>query len=243
MMIKLQERVVVSKICMVNWCNFMRILLIEDSVRLRRSLSDGLKKAGYVTDMTGDGSEGLWLAESHDYDVIILDLMLPGMDGLTLLTKLRQKQNGVHVLILSARDTVDDRVMGLSKGADDYMVKPFAFEELLARVQALVRRRYGVKQNQITIGDLIIDLDKKTVFCMNTEIELPPREYALLELLALRKGSVVSRQEIEEHIYDEHVEPASNVVDAAICSLRKRFDQAGQAPLIKTKRGQGYLID
>ena len=132
----------------------MRILLIEDSDKLQRSISTGLRNAGYKVDVTGDGIDGFWRAESYDFDVIILDLMLPGMDGLTLLHRLRKQEKNVHVLILSARDTVEDRVNGLSLGADDYLVKPFAFDELLARIQALIRRRYGIKHSIISIGDL-----------------------------------------------------------------------------------------
>ena len=196
----------------------MRILLIEDSKRLQRSLAMGLRKAGYRIDVTGDGEEGLWSAESHDYDVIILDLMLPKLDGLTILRRLREQGKAVHVLILTAKDTVEDRVEGLQSGADDYLVKPFAFEELLARVQALVRRRYGIKKPFIPIGHLQIDTTKRMVTQKAKAIELPPREYALLEFLALRRGMIVSRREIEEHIYDERVEPMSNVIDAAICS-------------------------
>lgn len=221
----------------------MRILLIEDSKRLQRSLAMGLKKAGYRIDVTGDGEDGLWFAESYDYDVIILDLMLPKLDGLTILRRLREQEKTVHVLILTAKDTVQDRVEGLQSGADDYLVKPFAFEELLARVQALVRRRYGIKKPFIPIGHLQIDTTKRMVTQKAKAIELPPREYALLEFLAMRKGTVVSRREIEEHIYDERVEPMSNVIDAAICSLRKKIDKPGKPSLIKTRRGMGYIIE
>lgn len=219
----------------------MRILLIEDSERLQRSISMGLRKAGYRVDMTGDGEEGLWYAESHDYDVIILDLMLPGLDGLTILHRLREKRNPVHVLILSAKDTLEDRVTGLRNGADDYLVKPFAFDELLARVQALFRRRYGIKDDVVTVGGLRIDTAARTVTRDGKSLELPPREYALLELLALNRGKLVTRPAIEERIYDD-VEPFSNVVDSAICALRKRIDEPGQPSHIQTRRGHGYMI-
>jgi DNA-binding response OmpR family regulator len=221
----------------------MRILLIEDSTRLQRSLKIGLKKAGYSIDVTGDGEEGLWFAESYGYDVIILDLMLPKLDGLTILRRLREQDKNVHVLILTAKDTVEDRVQGLQSGADDYLIKPFAFEELLARVQALVRRHYGVKKPCISIGELQIDTMKRRVTRKGKEIELPPREYALLEFLAMRKGMLVSRMEIEQHIYDEHAEPLSNVIDAAVCSLRKKIDETGKPSLITTRRGMGYIIE
>ena len=221
----------------------MRILLIEDSERLQRSISTGLRKAGYKVDVSGDGNEGLWFAESFNYDVIILDLMLPGLDGLSLLSRLRRGKKLVHVLILSARDTVEDRVLGLESGADDYLVKPFSFDELLARIQALIRRRYGIKTNTINLGDLSIDIHGQTVSRSGRAIELSPREYYLLEFLALQRGRVVSRAEIEEHIYDERVEPMSNVVDSAVCSLRKKIDKPGSGSIIKTRRGHGYIIE
>ena len=221
----------------------MKLLLVEDAKHLQRALALGLRKAGYALDVTGNGREGLWLAESHDYDAIILDLMLPELDGLALLQQLRAKGKQTHVLILTARDTVDDRVRGLQAGADDYLVKPFAFEELLARVQALCRRSYGVKQSRIVVGDLALDLSNKAVERSGTAIRLKPREYALLEFLALRRGQVVARSEIEAHIYDEQVDPMSNVVDSAICVLRKKISLAGSAPLIHTRHGQGYVLE
>ena len=221
----------------------MRVLLVEDSKRLQRSISRGLRKEGFKVDVTGEGNEGLWYVESFDYDVIVLDLMLPGLDGLSILRQMRKKQRPASVLILSARDTIDDRVEGLEAGADDYLVKPFAFEELLARVRALIRRRYGVKQNTLSLGRLQIDLEKRLVSHGKKLLELPPREYSVLELLALRKGSVVSRAEIEEHIYDEQKELMSNVVDAAISTLRKELKKVGMGSLIKTRRKAGYIIE
>ena len=221
----------------------MRILIIEDSTRLQRSISMGLRNAGFKVDVTGDGNEGLWFIESNEYDVVILDLMLPGLDGLSILKKVRQKQNPVHVLILSAKDTVNDRINGLNLGADDYLIKPFAFEELLARIQSLIRRRYQVKSNTIHSGDLEIDLNKRSISRNGKAIKLPPREYALLEFLALNKGKVVSRSRIEEHIYDEHTDLLSNAVDAAISSLRKKIDNSGRESIIKTRRGHGYIIE
>ncbi|MFC1850718.1 response regulator [candidate division CSSED10-310 bacterium] len=221
----------------------MRILIIEDSERLQRSITMGLRKEGFKVDVSGDGNEGYLLARSFDYDVIILDLMLPGMDGITLLTKLRQVKNPVNVLILSAKDTVEDRVTGLQTGADDYLIKPFAFEELLARVQALISRHYGVKQNVIEVADLTLDISRRIVRRGEDLIDLPPREYALFELLVLERGKLISRTKIEEHIYDERVEPMSNVVDAAICSLRKKIDIPGNKSVIQTRRGMGYIID
>lgn len=220
----------------------MRVLLIEDSERLQRAVATGLRKSGYAVDVAGEGNHGLWSAESHSYDVIILDIMLPGIDGLTLLQALRGKGNESQILILTAKDTVEDRVRGLRMGADDYLIKPFAFDELLARIDALTRRRHGVKTPMIAVGDLQIDTTSRRVSRNGTNIDLPPREYALLEFLALSQGRVVSRTEVEAHIYDEHVEPLSNVVDAAIYALRKKIDPAGGPSLIQTRRGMGYCL-
>lgn len=220
----------------------MSILLIEDSERLQRAVSTGLRNAGYAVDVAGDGPTGLWRARSGDYAVIILDLMLPGMDGLSLLSTLRSEGKDTHVLILTARDDVEDRVLGLRTGADDYLVKPFALDELLARVQALTRRRHNAKATKIIVGDLEIDTLGRTAARGGAAIALSPREYALLEYLALRQGEVVSRTEIERHIYDERVEPMSNVVDAAVYALRRKIDRPGMPPLIHTRRGMGYVL-
>ena len=221
----------------------MHLLLIEDSIRLQSSVGRGLRKAGYAVDVTGDGEEGLWLAQSNHYDVIILDLMLPGIDGLTLLRRLRAKQNGTHVLILTAKDTLKDRVAGLQTGADDYLIKPFAFEELLARVQALCRRSYQRKNPKIEIGDLEIDTAARLVRRKGKPIDLTAREFMLLEYLALRRGHVVSRTEIEAHIYSDSTEVMSNVVDSAVCLLRKKITLPGTPPIIQTRRGMGYILE
>ena len=221
----------------------MRLLLIEDSIRLRTSIGRGLHKAGYAVDLAGDGEEGLWLAQSNQYDAIILDLMLPKLDGLSLLRSLRAKQNGTHVLILTAKDTIENRVNGLQAGADDYLIKPFAFEELLARVQALCRRSYQRKNPKIDISDLEIDTAARVVLRKGKTIELTPREFMLLEYLALRRGQVVSRTQIEAHIYSDDADLMSNTVDSAICILRKKISPAGTRPLIHTRRGMGYIIE
>lgn len=221
----------------------MRILLVEDSPRLQRSLGTALRKTGYAVDLAGDGEQGLWLAMSHDYDVIVLDIMLPKRDGLSVLTELRRQGKKVHVLLLTARDTVPDRVQGLQSGADDYLVKPFALEELLARVQALGRRAYGTKQPRLQVGDLEIDTLARCVRRAGQPVDLTAREYLLLEYLVRRRGQVVSRAEIEAHIYDEHVDPMSNVVDSAVCSLRKKLGAADSPALIHTRRGLGYVLE
>jgi DNA-binding response OmpR family regulator len=221
----------------------MRILLIEDSERLRRSVASGLRKAGYAVDEAADGEEGLWAAQANAYDAIVLDLMLPRLDGLALLRQLRESGNKTHVLILTARDAVEDRVLGLRSGSDDYLVKPFAFDELLARVEALVRRSHGAKQPVLCIGGLEIDMARRVARRGRTNLDLPPREFALLELLALRQGQLVTRTQIESHIYDQHTEVMSNVVDSAIYSLRKKIDTPGAPSLIQTRRGMGYILE
>jgi len=220
----------------------MRLLVVEDSERLRRWISRGLRDRGFSVDAAADGTEGLHLASTGDYDVLVLDLMLPGLDGLSLLRTLREEGNTTHVLILTAKDTTDDRVCGLNQGADDYLVKPFAFEELVARIQALVRRRYGAKNPRLVAGALEIDTAQRVVRLHDKPVALRPREYALLEFLALRRGQLVSRSEIEQHIYDEHVQPMSNVVDAAVCALRRKIDGSGACSLIETRRGMGYIF-
>ncbi len=220
----------------------MRVLIVEDSKRLQTYVAKGLRQRGYAVDVASDGEEGLFLAESGDYDVIVLDLLLPKLDGLSLLRQLRSQNCTTHVLILTAKDTVDDRVKGLSDGADDYLIKPFAFEELLARIQALLRRSYGIKTPHLCFGSLEIDLKARVAKRRGTPLDLKPREYALLEYLALRSGEVVPRAEIERHIYDESVSPMSNVVDSSICSLRKAIDEPGATSLITTRRGMGYVF-
>lgn len=223
----------------------MRILLIEDSERLQRTISTGLRKEGYAVDVSGNGSEGLWRATGNVYDVIILDLMLPGLDGLSLLRQLRAHEGEAAlagVLILTAKDTVDDRVRGLRGGADDYLIKPFAFEELLARVDALVRRRHHAKRPEIIIADLTVDTTSRSATRAGRRIELSAREFALLQYLAIRVGAVVSRSDIEAHLYDDRSEIMSNVVDAAIYALRKKIDFPGSVQLIHTRRGMGYVL-
>jgi DNA-binding response OmpR family regulator len=221
----------------------MRLLLVEDSVQLADAVATGLRKAGYAVDVAADGPNGLFLAQSHDYDVIILDLMLPGLDGIALLGKLRNAGRQTHVLVVTSRDTVEDRVRGLRSGADDYLVKPFAFDELLARIEALTRRQHHAKNPVIEVQHIQIDTSARTVSREGSRIELSPREYALLEYLVVRRGTVISRTEIEAHIYDSRAEPMSNVVDAAVYSLRKQIDLPGKPSLIQTRRGMGYIIE
>lgn len=220
----------------------VRLLLIEDSQKLQYHLSEGLRKLGHEVQVSGDGRDGLWRAQSFEYDLVILDLMLPGIDGLDILARMRKSGNDIGVLILTARDRVADRVQGLRTGADDYLTKPFAFDELAARVEALGRRRFGTKSGQIAIRGLQVDTAARTVSRDGKTIEITAREYALIEFLALRRGRVFSRAEIEAHICDQNAEVNSNVVDAAVYSLRRKVDLPGERSVITTRRGMGYTI-
>jgi DNA-binding response OmpR family regulator len=185
---------------------------------------------------------GLECAEAQGYDAVILDLMLPKVDGLIVLKRLRTRKNAIPVLILTARDAIDDRVKGLDLGADDYLAKPFAFQELLARVRAIIRRRYQSSDSTIRVGNLEIDQSARTVRREGAPIVLSAREYALLEYLAARRGQVASRAEIWDHVYDFASEPSSNVVDVYIGYLRKKIEQGEGPKLIHTRRGQGYVL-
>jgi DNA-binding response OmpR family regulator len=219
----------------------MKILLVEDSPRLQRSLEKGLEKEGFAMDVAGDGQEGLNFATAYDYDVIILDLMLPVMDGLSMLRALRAQGKKTHVLILSAKDRVSDRIKGLELGADDYLIKPFDFEELLARVRALVRRRYEHKDPNIHLGEICINTALRKVYRDGREINLTPKEFTLLEYLVVRQGRVVSRETLLGHLYTGYGDVASNVIDVMVCNLRKKIQGEGPT-LIHTRRGFGYVI-
>jgi len=216
----------------------MRALVVEDYAPVRSAVVEGLAENGFAVDSASNGEEGLWYAEQNPYDVIVLDIMLPKVDGLTVLKKLRAGGANVPVLLLTARDGVDDRVRGLDSGADDYLVKPFAFAELLARVRALVRRRYENRDPIVKISDLEIDTTKRAVRKAGELVTLSAREYALLEYLAMRAGQLVTRTEIWEHVYDFHSDAQSNVVDVYIGYLRKKLG----AELIHTRRGMGYVL-
>jgi DNA-binding response OmpR family regulator len=220
----------------------MKLLLIEDSTRLSDSIARGLRCSGWAVDVALDGEAGLERAKSGEYDVIVLDLMLPKLDGLTLLRRLREGGSLTHVLVLTAKDAVEDRVLGLRVGADDYLIKPFDFEELLARVDALARRRHEAKDPLLRLGNVVIDTSSKTVVCNGVPIELARREYMVLEYLALRRGQSVSREDLEQHIYDSRKEIASNAIDSAVCAIRRSLERAGQPNLIRTRRGFGYTI-
>lgn len=222
----------------------MRVLLVEDSNRLRAAVARALKRTGYVVDEAEDGEDGLWRAREFAYDAVVLDLMLPKMDGLEVLATLRGEENRVPILLLTARNTVEDRVAGLRGGADDYLGKPFALEELLARVDALCRRRFDHPSTCIRVGDLEIDTDRRTAVRGGTTLDLTPREYRLLHVLALQPDKVLGRPELEEHLYDDLASPMSNVVDATVYQLRRKLKAAGEGtPMIQTRRGQGYVME
>lgn len=220
----------------------MRILIIEDSGPIRKSVVQGLREAGFAVDEASDGEVGLWHAQSGEHDVIVLDLMLPKLDGLTILKTLREKRCPAHILVLTAKDTSDDKVKGLDLGADDYLIKPFHFGELLARVRALIRRKYEARSTVLEVADLKVDLGRRSVHRAGQLIDLSGKEYALLEYLSLNAERVISRQEIWQHVYDFNGSPESNVVDVFIARLRAKIEREGLPPLIHTKRGQGYLL-
>ena len=219
----------------------MRVLVVEDYAPLRESLRSGLIDSGYAVDATAEGDEALWYVQDSAYDVVILDLMLPGISGLEVLRRMRGAGHTVHVLVLTARDSIADRVEGLDLGADDYMVKPFAFDELRARLRALVRRRYDRRDPVIRIGDLELDTAKRTAR-RGEIIALSAREYALLEYMAHRAGEVVERDELWDHVYDFASERGSNVLDVYIGYLRRKIDDGHAHKLIHTRRGLGYVL-
>lgn len=218
----------------------MRLLVVEDSPRLQRSLVAALRQVGYVVDLSVDGADALWRAREYSYDAIILDVMLPKRDGLEVLTQLRAEGRTTHVLLLTARDTLADRVRGLQLGADDYLVKPFALEELLARVAALCRRSGATRAVGLTAGNLSLDPSTRIVACAGHALDLTAREYLLIEYLVRRVNEVVTRAEIEARIYDDRIELASNAVDSTVCNLRKKLVAAGSDCAIHTRRGVGY---
>ena len=220
----------------------MRILLVEDYAVLRDSLRQGLAGVGYVVDATDNGEEALWFAMRNAYDLLLVDIMVPGINGLELTRRLRAEGKRMPILLLTARDGVEDRVEGLDVGADDYLTKPFAVAELLARVRALIRRHHGIADPRLRIGDLEIDATGRTVHRAGREILLTPREFSLLEYLALRTGSVVTRMELCEHLYEFASDPDSNAVDVFVSRLRRKLSEPGEAPLIHTRRGHGYML-
>jgi DNA-binding response OmpR family regulator len=221
----------------------MRILVVEDDKKIASFVAKGLKEAGYAVDVAQDGPDGLDLGLSGVYDAAVLDIMLPGMDGLTLIERLRAKKNNTPVIILSAKRTVDDRVKGLQAGGDDYLTKPFSFSELLARIQALIRRDTRVAEpSTLTVGDLTIDLLAREAKRGDSVISLPAREFALLEYLMRHPGRIISKTSILENIYDYSFDPQTNVVDVLVCRLRNKIDKDFDRKMLHTVRGMGYVL-
>jgi two-component system copper resistance phosphate regulon response regulator CusR len=220
----------------------MRILVIEDELKTAAYLRKGLEESGYAVDVANDGPQGLILAQEEEYDVIVLDVMLPGMDGWTIVKTLRSTR-ATPVLFLTARDDVDDRVRGLELGADDYLVKPFAFVELLARVRTLARRGPPRESELIKVGDLEMDVNRRRVKRAGIRIDLTPREFSLLQLLARRQGEVLSRTQIASYVWDMNFDSDTNVVEVAIRRLRTKIDDNFPVKLIHTVRGVGYVLE
>ncbi len=221
----------------------MRLLLIEDDLKIAGFVSKGLREAGFLVEHAEDGKSGLQMALDSSYDVGVIDIMLPGVDGLTIIEELRRRRIKLPVIILSAKRSVDERVQGLQAGGDDYLTKPFAFSELLARIYALLRRASGTPEpTSITVGDLSIDLLRRAVTRAGKKIELQPREFSLLEYLARNAGRVVSKTMIMEHVWDYNFDPQTNVVESRVCRLRDKIDKGFDAPLIHTVRGTGYVL-
>lgn len=222
----------------------MRLLLVEDDLKIAYFIIKGLQEAGFAVDHAKDGEDGLDMAFHESYDAAIIDCMLPKLDGLTLINKLRQHKINTPIIILSAKKSVEDRVKGLESGSDDYLTKPFAFSELLARVYALIRRATGAKEaTRIEIGDLSLDLIRKEVIRGGKKIELQPREFALLEYLMRNAGRVVSKTMIMEHVWNYDFVPMTNVVEARVCILRDKIDKDFDHKLIHTIRGAGYVLE
>ena len=220
----------------------MRILIVEDEKKVAGFIKKGLEEETYAVDVANDGEEGFHLADMNQYDLIILDLMLPKMDGLEVLTRLRDKKVSTPILLLTAKDAVDDKVTGLNKGADDYLTKPFAFSELLARIRSLLRRGQAETQTELKVGDLVLDMVSHKVSRNGEEIELTGKEYSLLEYFMRNEGKVLTRTMIAEHVWDYNFDTFTNVIDVYVNHLRKKIDKKYPAKLLHTLRGVGYVM-
>src|SRR6478672_5742343 len=221
----------------------MRILVVEDEPRMANVIAKGLREQSYAVDVAPDGINGLYQASINDYDVIVLDVLLPHRDGYEVCRELRQRGNTTPVLMLTARATVDDRITGFDAGADDYLTKPFSFRELLARIRALLRRDSQLRPDVLEIADLVVDSASHRVVRANKEVQLTAKEYALLEYLARRRGQLVSRAEIAAHVWDDSFDPFSNTIEVYMNRLRKKIDGDHPTKLLHTRRGEGYMLD
>jgi DNA-binding response OmpR family regulator len=220
----------------------MRVLLVEDDPGVQRFVAKGLREQSYAVDTAKTGEEALYQADVNTYDVIILDVMVPVIDGFEVCRLLRKSGRQMPILMLTAKDAVEDRIAGLDRGADDYLTKPFEFRELLARLRALLRRSESLRPAQLAVGDLVLDTAAQTVTRAGKQISLTNKEYALLEFLVLNAGRVVGRAEIAEHVWDEMFDPFSNLIEVYVNRLRRKIDSAGKAPLLQTRRGAGYCL-
>ena len=220
----------------------MRLLLVEDEKRIAHFVAKGLREESYAVDVVGNGKDAIYQTEINDYDVVILDVMIPRLDGIATCRAIRAKGKRIPILMLTARDGVQDRITGLDAGADDYLTKPFEFGELLARLRALLRRPRELKSPQIVVDDLVLDTTSQTVKRGSRTIPLTTKEYALLEFLARNAGRVIGRAEIAEHVWDESFDPFSNLIEVYINRLRRKLDEGASKPLLQTRRGSGYFL-
>ncbi len=221
----------------------MRILLVEDDSRIAAFVAKGLRENSYAVDIASDGEEATYMAAISSYDLFVLDVNIPKKDGFEVCRELREKGVSSPILMLTARDAIDDRISGLDTGADDYLIKPFEVRELLARLRALLRRQGEVRQPKILIDDLVIDTISQRVSRGGSQIELTAKEYSLIEFLAVNKGKVLGREEISEHVWDDSFDPFSNLIEVYIKRLRIKLDEGYRLQLIHTRRGSGYILD
>ena len=221
----------------------MRILLVEDEPRMANVIAKGLREQSYAVDVAADGDGGLYQASINDYDLIVLDVLLPNQDGFEVCRELRARKIATPILMLTARAAVDDRLTGFAAGADDYLTKPFSFRELLARIHALLRRGSHLRPEILEIEDLVVDLASHRVSRAGREVQLTAKEYALLEYLARRSGQLVSRAEIADHVWDDSFDPFSNTIEVYMNRLRKKIDEDHSPKLLHTRRGEGYILE
>ncbi len=220
----------------------MRLLLVEDDPRIAHFVAKGLQEQAYAVDVVANGNDALYQTDINDYDLVILDVMIPGLDGFATCRAIRSAGKRMPILMLTARDATEDRILGLDSGADDYLTKPFEFGELLARLRALLRRPTELRSPQIVVGDLVLDTASQTAKRGSRSIPLTAKEYALLEFLARNAGRVVGRSEIAEHVWDESFDPFSNLIEVYVNRLRRKIDEGAAKPLLQTRRGSGYVL-